>query len=455
MRVFVLDREGRPLDPCHPARARQLLRLGRAAIFRREPFTIILKDRMLEELVTHPHRLKIDPGSKATGLALLREDLPRVVWAAEVQHRGEAVKLRLAERRSLRRARRGRKTRYRKPRFLNRRRPEGWLPPSLESRVANVMAWVERLRRLAPVAAISVELARFDTQKLQNPEITGVEYQRGSLFGYEVREYLLEKFGQTCVYCGGLSGDPVLEVEHLVPKSRGGPDRVFNLVIACRDCNREKNDRTPAEWGENLARSGREIDRVRRENCATVWARATAPLKDAAAVNATRWALYRRLAVTGLPVEAGTGGRTKWNRTRLGLPKEHWTDAACVGASTPEALVVERGPVLVARATGHGRRRRCGTDRHGFPVRHAPRARSFMGFRTGDLVRAVVPAGKYAGVYTGRVMIRHRPSFRLHGFDVHPKRLMLLQRADGYEYGRKGWSGASSPWLKPGPPGAA
>lgn len=456
MRVFVVDRNREPLDPCHPARARQLLSSGRAAVLRRYPFTIILKDRTLDESAVHPHRVKIDPGSKATGIALVREGAARVVWAAEIEHRGEEVKRRLLERRALRRGRRNRKTRYRKPRFRNRRRREGWLPPSLESRVANVLTWVGRVRRLAPVAALSMELVRFDTQQLQNPEIAGVEYQHGELFGYEIREYLLEKFGRTCAYCGGLSGDPVLEVEHVVPRSRGGTDRVSNLVIACDTCNDAKGNRTPGEWAEALAGSKRKIDRVRQENCTKVQTRAKAPLKDAAAVNATRWALYRRLLATGLPVEAGTGGRTKCNRTRLGLPKAHWTDAACVGASTPEALVVERGPVVMIHAMGHGKRQRCGTDAHGFPVRHAPRRKRFMGYQTGDLVRAVISGGRHAGVHVGRVAVRFRPSFKLNGFDVHPERLTLLQRADGYQYKyAKGGSGASSPRLKPGAPGAA
>jgi 5-methylcytosine-specific restriction endonuclease McrA len=420
------------------------MRSGRAAVLRRYPFTIIVKDRTWDESVVHPHRVKIDPGSKVSGMPLVREDAARVVWAAQIEHRGEEIKRRLLERRALRRGRRNRKTRYRKPRFQNRRRPEGWLPPSLESRVANVLTWAGRLRRLAPVAALSMELVRFDTQKLQNSEVSGVEYQHGELFGYEIREYLLEKFNRTCAYCGGLSGDQVLEIEHIVPKRRGGTDRVANLVIACDTCNDAKDNRTPGEWAETLAGSTSQIDRVRREHCTTVQARAKASLKDAAAVNATRWAIWRRLADLGLPVEAGTGGRTKWNRARLGLPKAHWTDAACVGASTPERLLVERGPILMIRATGHGTRRRCGTDAHGFPVRHAPRRKRLMGYQTGDLVRAVIPGGKHAGVHAGRVAIRFRPSFRLNGFDVHPKYLRLLQRADGYAYA-KGDSGASSP----------
>jgi 5-methylcytosine-specific restriction endonuclease McrA len=269
-----------------------------------------------------------------------------------------------------------------------------------------------------PITAASVELTRFDTQKLQDPEIRGIGYQQGELPGYEVRQYLLEKFDHTCAYCGGRSGDPVLEVEHIVPLKRGGSNRVSNLTIACRECNQKKGDRTAEEFGHP-----------------EVQAQARQPLKNAAAVNTTRWTLYRTLSAQGFPVEVGTGGRTKYNRTRLGLPKARWTDAACIGASGADVFVP---PTLVPPAIwamGHGKRQRCGTDRYGFPTRHALRAKRHMGFQTGDLVRASIPAGKYAGLHFGRVSIRHRPSFRLNGFDVPPKHLTILQRADGYEYG--------------------
>jgi RRXRR protein len=191
-KVFVLDRQKRPLNPVHPGRARLLLTQGQAAVFRYYPFTIILKedghDAQLE-----PLRLKIDPGSKTTGLAVVNDATGKVMWAAELTHRGSAIKARLDRRRALRRKRRGRKTRHRAPRFRHRRRAPGWLPPSLESRVANVTTWVARLRRLCPIAALSMELARFNTQVMQNPDIGGVAYQQGELAGYEVREYLLEK----------------------------------------------------------------------------------------------------------------------------------------------------------------------------------------------------------------------------------------------------------------------
>lgn len=411
--VLVLDTNKRPLNPIHPGKARMLLDQGKAAVFHRYPFTIILKQEVNGPADTC--RVKIDPGSKTTGLAVVNEITHRVVWAAELRHRGDRIRDRLLSRRQLRRGRRYRNTRYREARFLNRRRPRGWLPPSLESRIANITTWVARLQRYVPITAISMELVKFDTQAMQNPEISGVEYQQGTLYGYEVREYLLEKWGRHCAYCG-VANVP-LEIEHITPRSRGGSDRVSNLTLACHNCNQSKGTRTAAEFGHSV-----------------IQRRAKLPLKDGAAVNATRWALFRHLQSTGLPIECGSGGRTKYNRTRLGLPKAHWLDAACVGASTSDALRIEGITLLHIKATGHGNRQMCQTDKFGFPKAHRMRRRSFMGFRTGDTVRAVVPTGKYAGRYTSRIAIRQRPSFRLDGFDVHPKYLKVLQRADGYEY---------------------
>jgi 5-methylcytosine-specific restriction endonuclease McrA len=425
MFTFVLDVNKQSLVPCHPAVARKILDQGKAAVFRRYPFTIILKEA--KETVKQNIRLKIDPGSKKTGLTILQNN--KVIWAAEIEHRSQAIRSRLDARRSLRRSRRNRKTRYRQPRFLNRTRSAGWLPPSIESRVANVMTWVNRLMRLCPITDISLELVKFDTQLLENPEISSVEYQQGELAGYEVREYLLEKYSHQCAYCGK-TGKP-LEVEHVTPKSRGGTNRISNLTMACHECNDEKDNLLPSEWRNVLLASG---NAEKATNLDKVMTNCKNPLKDAAAVNITRWALYGKLKAIGLPIERGTGGRTKFNRTRLDLPKEHWLDAACVGSSTPGILTVAVNSVLQIKATGHGKRQRCITDKFGFPKGHAPSAKTFMGYQTGDIVRAVVPKGKYAGVHTGRIAIRHRPCFKLDGFGVHPKYLRLLHHADGYEY---------------------
>ena len=416
--VGVYSSDGYALDPCSEMRARELLATGKAAEYRRYPYAIILQGRTRVASVVHAHRLKIDPGSRTTGLAIVQEDTDRVVWAGELTHRGQQIRDALLARRAIRRSRRQRKTRYRPQRILNRRRPDGWLPPSLAHRVLTTLTWVRRLCRMFPVAAISVELVKFDTQLMQDAEISGVRYQQGELAGYEIRAYLLEKWGRTCAYCGA-TGVP-LQVEHLIPKMRGGSNRVSNLTIACGSCNQEKGNRTAAEFGFSH-----------------LMEQAKAPLKDAAATNSVRWALWRSLSVLGLPLEAGTGGRTKWNRTRLGWDKTHWCDAACVGASTPDHLRVAIGSVLLIAAKGHGSRQMCRTNKYGFPIRHIPRQKRWFGFRTGDLVKAIVPRGKYRGTHVGRVTVRARPWFRLNRINMHPRTLMLLQRADGYAYGTR------------------
>ena len=260
---------------------------------------------------------------------------------------------------------------------------------------------------------------------MQNPEISGVEYQMGELFGFEVKEYLLQKWNRKCAYCG-VENVP-FEIEHILARSKGGSNRVNNLCLSCHSCNQAKGNK-PVE----------EFLKKKPEVLKRVMAQAKASLKDAASVNATRWELYRRFQSTGLSPEVGSGGRTKFNRKTRGIEKQHWTDAANVGASTPERLLLNGVKPLIVKAKGHGRRQRCGTDKFGFPIRHAPAQKFFMGFQTGDLVNAHVLTGKYAGNYTGRIAIRFKPSFKLttggKSFDVHPKYLRTIHKADGYEY---------------------
>jgi 5-methylcytosine-specific restriction endonuclease McrA len=396
------------------------LRRGRARVVRRFPMTIQLLDRRADQSTTHPLRLKIDPGSRTTGLALVAEESAMVVWAAELTHRSRAIHDALLTRRAFRSNRRQRHTRYRPARFRNRQRPPGWLAPSLRSRVEHILTWYHRLVQRCPIRAISLELVRFDIQALVDPEIRGVAYQQGELLGYEVREYLLEKWGRTCAYCRA-TGVP-LQVEHIVPRARGGSDRVSNLTLACEPCNQRKGAQTAAEFGFPL-----------------VQVQAQQPLRDAAAVNSTRWALYQALQATGLPVEAGTGGRTKYNRTRRGWPKTHWQDAACVGASTPEQLRIATPTVLQITATGRGLHSRTKLDQFGFPRLRLPHKKRFFGFQTGDMVDAYVPSGIKQGHYVGRVAVRAKGSFNVTTASgtvqgLHHRFVRVLQRADGYRY---------------------
>ncbi len=390
--VFVLDTHKRPLNPIRPGMARKLLTTGKAAVFKRYPFTIILK----VEVTSHqePITLKIDPGSKTSGLALVQGE--SVIFGAELTHRGQAIKASLESRRSLRRGRRNRHTRYRKARFLNRVRPKGWLAPSLQHRVETTLTWVTRLMKVAPISSIVQELVRFDLQQLENPEISGIEYQQGVLCGYEIREYLLNKWDRKCAYCGVINTP--LQVEHIHPKAKGGSNRISNLCLACEKCNTQKGTQ---DIGQFLSKKPEILKRILSQ--------AKRPLKDAAAVNSTRWALFSRLRMTGLPVSTGSGGLTKFNRTRLNLPKSHWLDAACVG-KVEELKVLISQPLLV-KAAGHGTRQMCGTDKFGFPIRHKSRKQIHFCFQTGDIISATVTAGKKIGSYAGRVLCRASGSF--------------------------------------------
>jgi 5-methylcytosine-specific restriction endonuclease McrA len=423
MFVFVLNSNKEPLNPTHPARARKLLKTGKAAVFKRYPFTIILKEEV-EEPENQPLRIKIDPGAKTTGIAILRNEV--VLWAAELTHRCFQIRDALTSRRQLRRSRRNRKTRYRQPRFNNRKRNDGWLPPSLISRVDNILTWVKRLLRLSPVSTISTELVRFDTQLMQNPEISGIEYQQGLLAGYELREYMLEKWHRKCAYCGVT--DTQLEIEHIIAKSKGGSNRVSNLTLSCTKCNQKKGSKSIEQFLK------KKPDLLKR-----ILSQAKRPLADTAAVNATRWKLFNSLKELDLPVETGTGGRTKYNRCRQSLDKTHWLDAANVGASTPESLRILVSKPLIIKATGYGNRQMCGTNAFGFPIRHRSNTKKHFGFQTGDIVEAVVTKGKKIGSYVGRVLCRATGSFdittvtgRVAG--INHKYCSFIHRSDGYSY---------------------
>ena len=436
MSVFVLDKQGKALMPCTEKRARLLLARGRARVHRTIPFVIRLVDRTQQSCALQPLRIKLDPGSQITGIALVRDvqvvdaqtgepaQAAAVVGLIELVHRGRQISKALTARSQMRRRRRTANLRHRAPRFSNRTKPTGWLAPSLQHRVDTTMSWVTRLCRWVPVTALSTELVRFDMQQLQNPEITGVEYQQGELVGFEVREYLLAKWGRTCAYCDVT--DTPLQVEHIVPKAKGGSNRVSNLTLACGKCNIAKGTRDVKEF---LAKDPARL--------AKILAQAKKPLKDAAAVNATRWALVKALKATGLPVEVASGGRTKFNRTQFGIPKTHALDAVCVGRVSTVSRWQQ--PTLQIKCTGRGSYQRTRLDKYGFPRGFLMRTKRVKGFGTGDMVRANVPKGLKAGVYRGRVAVRATGSFNIQtGSEVvqgiSHKHCKLVQRADGYAY---------------------
>jgi 5-methylcytosine-specific restriction endonuclease McrA len=410
--VFLIDANQTPMNPIHPAHAKKLLNTGKAAVFRRYPFVLIM-NRVVENIITYPISLKIDPGSKVTGISLVN-NLDQGIWGMELQHRGQAIKGELETRKAIRRGRRARHTRYRQARFLNRKRTAAWLAPSLRHRVLTTNTWVKRLCKFAPITNIVQELVRFDLQQLENPEISGIEYQQGELTGYEVREYLLNKWDRKCAYCG-VENIP-LQVEHIKPKAKGGTNRISNLCLACEKCNIKKGTQDIEKF---LAKKPELLKKILTQ--------AKRPLLDAAAVNSTRSCLFNTLKSIGLPVTTGSGGLTKFNRTRLNLPKTHWVDAMCVGKV--EKLELLTTTPLRVKSTGKGTRRLRRINKHGFPCSE-PRKKYDHGWNTGDIATG-------EGV-TGRVVVQSatRLEIRVDGKRIGGKLtdFIKLHSKDAYSY---------------------
>lgn len=295
--VYVKNKDGNPLMPCSPAKARHLLEKGKAIVLMREPPVIQLN--YLSEAKTQEITLGIDPGYKFVGYSAISDKQEFI--SGQMELRTDISKL-LKKKRMYRRGRRN-KLWYRPPRFNNRAKDKGWLPPSLQLKKDTTIKLIEKLKEMLPIKDIIIEVAKFDAQKMQNPEISGVEYQQGELQGYEVREYLLEKWKRKCAYCGTKTGR--LEVDHIVPKLKGGTDRVSNLTLSCSKCNQKKGNRTAIEFGHP------EIQKKAKES-----------LKATAFMNVLRWQLVNELGCGWT-----YGYITRWRREKLGLSKSHANDA--------------------------------------------------------------------------------------------------------------------------------
>ncbi len=305
--VMVLNMRGLPLMPTTPQNARRLLKEKRAKVIQRLPFMIQLMHASGEN--KQEVQLGVDPGYSQSGFSV--KTAQKELLAAEVHFRMD-VSLKLIERRMYRRTRRARKTRYRPPHFDNRRREQGWLAPSIQHKLESHLRFIQKLQKILPITQITVEVGTFDPQKLQNPEIRGVEYQQGELAGYEVREYLLHKWGRTCAYCG--KTNLPLEIEHITPKSRGGSDRISNLTLSCRPCNQKKGNQTATEFGYPELK-----------------ATAKKTLKAVPFMN-----LVRTRLAEALDGAQTWGYLTKHQRTQLGLPKSHINDAFVIAGGTTQ-----------------------------------------------------------------------------------------------------------------------
>ena len=288
--VPVLDCNYRPLAPTRPSRARRWLESGRAVkVWRNQNFAIRLLDTAVEDCTTPDMAVNIDPGYRSTGIAIVivkPGNSVQVVGGCELRHRGKHIVARMLARRSYRRNRRSR-LRRRPARFNNRRRAKNWLPPSLESTLTNILTTVRHLMAVYPITAVNIESCKFDPRLLQDPGVHGKGYQKSERGQLQIREYVLQRDRRTCQYCGKRKRR--LEVDHVVPKSCGGPYRISNLITACRDCNRRKDSRNVSEFLTTSAKGASSTQRA--VGLRHPYESAHAPALSALAV---RWALRHR-----------------------------------------------------------------------------------------------------------------------------------------------------------------
>ena len=353
--VYSSDYE--PLMPCHPARARKLLTKGRAVPHHvKGIFGVRLLDRSRAECQVQDVALNIDPGSDTTGLAVTTddEDHQRTVLASvELKHRAKAIKATMTSRRQHRRNRRGR-LRYRAPRFDNRRRKPGTLPPSVDSLRIDTMRVVNTLRQLYPISEVSIERNKFDPQLMANPDIKGVEYQRGTLFGWQVRAYVLERDGGRCVYCR--RSQVRLELDHVRPRATGS-DRVDNLVACCRDCNVKKANQPLEQFLADQPELLKLIlERLQRSN-----------LAGAAHVNAALPAIVPDLRQLGIPISSTDAASVSWARQQLNVPKTHCYAAALQGHDFKSVASLPSQVLVLLPSNGRSKQK-ANVDRHGTPV---------------------------------------------------------------------------------------
>lgn len=308
MRIFVMNMRGDPLMPCTQKKARILLKKGKAVIYKYDPFTIQLTYATGE--TKQDCHIGIDTGSKHIGMAITSEN--KVLFKGEIELRQD-VKSNIDTKHIYRRSRRNRKTRYRQPRFLNRKRSDKWLPPSLQNRVDHTFHWIDTFCSLVSDPILHIEVGKFDTAKMINPEINGVDYQHGQTYGFfEERYFVFARDNYTCQCCGK-SKDKILQTHHIIYRSNGGTDRVDNLITVCTDCHTSKNH----QKGGILYKWQEQHKKVKQ-------------YKEPPFMNAIRKRIFARYP----NAHTTYGSETTPHRKELGLEKTHYNDAITISGIT-------------------------------------------------------------------------------------------------------------------------
>ena len=421
--VLVIDKHKKPCNTISNAYARVLLFKKQAVIHKRFPFTIRLKNDNAV-LKDKSYTVKLDPGSKTTGIAIT-DDKDSVIMLAELEHIGHLIKKDLNSRRIVRKSRRQRKTRYRPARFLNRTKPKGWLAPSVRSRADNVINFIKKYKKLINIDKVMIENVSFDTAQMSsNSKLYGIKYQQGPLYQNKLRNFIFSRSNDKCVYCGAKA----TEIDHVIPRSSGGTNSIYNLVASCRACNQMKSNLTLKAFGKKMNKNYSHLEPKKLP-------------KDAAIIQSSRNYMVKEITKLVSNITLHDAWMTKYNREELGLPKEHYYDALSVGeVSSKFNFLTDK--ILLISAKGRGSRQMCRMDKYGFPGTKPKGSKLVKGFQTGDMVKAVVPSGLNAGKHLGRVIIKSSGYFEIKSKNssvqgINHKYCRLIQKGDGYLYNYK------------------
>ena len=358
--VYVISSSGQPLMPTeNHAKVRILLKNKKAKVIKRCPFTIQLAYD--STAYTQEITLGVDSGSKHIGLSATTKD--KVLFESDVELRNDIVDL-LSTRRQNRRTRRNHKTRYRKPRFNNRKRKDGWLAPSVQNKVDSHLTIIRKVHKILPVSKIVAEVASFDIQKIKDPDISGTEYQQGKQLGFwNIREYVLFRDGHVCQCCKGKSKDKILNVHHIESRKTGG-DAPNNLITLCETCHTGHHKGT-VKLPKTIHRG--------------------MSFRDAAFMGILRWSMYNKLKEIYPDVSLTYGYITKSTRIENCLPKDHYIDARCISGNP---LAVSDGTVYYQKKVRcHNRQIHKNTILKGGYRKNSQAPYEVLGFRLYDKVK--------------------------------------------------------------------
>ena len=420
--VIVIDKRRQPCNTISAAYARILLFNKQAVIHKRFPFTIRLRNDNAV-LKDKNYTIKLDPGSRTTGVAIT-DNQDQVVMLAEIEHRGYTIKRNLDSRRAVRRFRRQRKTRYRAARFLNKIKPEGWLAPSIKSRADNVINFIKKYKKLMNINKVMIENVIFDVAQMSSDNyLIGTDYQQGPLYDTNLRDFIFSKTKGRCSYCGAKAE----EIDHVIPRAKGGTNSTYNLIPACRSCNEKKSNLSLKEFGKLMNRDFSKLEPKKLP-------------KDAAIVQSARKYMIKEISKLIPDTTTHDAWITKYNRDQLGLPKQHYYDALSVGNTANYKFLTDK--ILQISAKGRGSRQMCSMDKFGFPRTSAKTSKSVKGFQTGDIVKVIVPFGLKQGEYLGKVAVRSSGFFNIKTNKetiqgIGYKYCHIVQRSDGYSYDYK------------------